>query len=630
MPSKPTIFYLVLLLVFMGACSPNDANEMPLPADDTPYIWWYADSENAFVVERADGTDSQLIGEGVVPDEHDILEDVAFSPSGEWFAWRSTVYGYGNDPYIGSLLRVSDNTRSNLLDDFHDIRLLHWSPIEDWLFVANRTDRNHEILSIIDVVTGDLLAQVRLNLSVAYGYNPHHQNRYGWSEDSQFFYYDAGGYRYDLHVDGSVDVYHWQQLYSWNDVFVLSYVFTDEGYAVLENTQTGQQIPLYEAPHYDVDTYLYVNPTRTHVLNILHPSTGKEVHLIDVETETVTRLSDALSVVPESLDPDHSRPTWSPDGQFAFLFDDDNRPHLLDVLSGDVTQIALPEDTSELEYWYWLPSINSIVMITSDSAVCQYSIESNELTMLSSDIDPDWNGVPQLYPSPDGRSLGSSNKADRLLDLDTDEILTLPTHSSTIYRDGRWHRMQWHENSEWFFTSQFTQFANDGGYTSHTIRHVDGNWRELGFCRGECIGFVPSNAVDNLPAGEDNSVVQAPIASLLHEGEVTGVAWHPTENQVIVYEQVEREAYLTHWDIGDTSNPEQVEQYRIDFWCASDPIGCRLIWQDDETILVYGRLPTQGDGGRRSIATFDIPSESIVDIAYLPTDWYRTSPDGQL
>ncbi|MEO1646257.1 MAG: hypothetical protein AAFR67_13785, partial [Chloroflexota bacterium] len=173
----------------------------------------------------------------------------------------------------------------------------------------------------------------------------------------------------------------------------MPYAFTDEGYAVLENTQTGQQIPLYEAPDYDVDTYLYVNPTRTHILNILHPSTGKEVHLIDVETETVTRLSDVLSVVPESLDPDHSRPTWSPDGQFAFLFDDDNRPHLLDVLSGDVTQIALPEDTSELEYWYWLPSINNIVMITSKSAVYQYSIESNELTMLSSDIDPDWNGI---------------------------------------------------------------------------------------------------------------------------------------------------------------------------------------------------------------------------------------------
>ncbi|MEO1645825.1 MAG: hypothetical protein AAFR67_11600, partial [Chloroflexota bacterium] len=60
------------------------------------------------------------------------------------------------------------------------------------------------------------------------------------------------------------------------------------------------------------------------------------------------------------------------------------------------------------------------------------------------------------------------------------------------------------------------------------------------------------------------------------------------------------------------------------------PIGCPLIWQDDETILVYGGLPTQGDGGGRSIATFDIHSESIVDIAPLPTDWYRTSPDGQL
>ncbi|MEL6526591.1 MAG: hypothetical protein AAFQ07_12870 [Chloroflexota bacterium] len=193
MPSKSTIFYLILLLVFTSACSPTNTSEMRLPADDTPYIWWYADSENAFVVERADGTDSRLIGEGIVPDEHDVLEDVAFSPSGEWFTWRSTVFGHGNPPHIRSLVRVRDNTRSNLLDDFHDIRMLHWSPTEDWLFVANRTDRNYEVLSIIDVVTGDVLAQVRLNLSVARGYDPHHQNRYGWSDDSQFFYYDAGG-----------------------------------------------------------------------------------------------------------------------------------------------------------------------------------------------------------------------------------------------------------------------------------------------------------------------------------------------------------------------------------------------------------------------------------------------------
>ena len=57
------------------------------PPSDAPYIYYYSDWLDSFVIERADGSDSRLFGEGLIPDKTDMIGGGGWSPSGEWFAF---------------------------------------------------------------------------------------------------------------------------------------------------------------------------------------------------------------------------------------------------------------------------------------------------------------------------------------------------------------------------------------------------------------------------------------------------------------------------------------------------------------------------------------------------------------
>lgn len=65
-----------------------------LPAtaqDDPPYIYYYSGTLNGIVVERADGTDSRILGQGLMPEAANFVDGPGWSPDGRWFAWRGYV-----------------------------------------------------------------------------------------------------------------------------------------------------------------------------------------------------------------------------------------------------------------------------------------------------------------------------------------------------------------------------------------------------------------------------------------------------------------------------------------------------------------------------------------------------------
>lgn len=108
-----------------------------------PYIYYYFDRYEAFVIGRADGTDSHLLGEGLFTLNKDAstiqIDDHSWSPSGQWLAWVDEQlyprrYTYTNRGYV---LNIDNERHLDVLERFNGVRM-EWSPVEDLLLVAGR------------------------------------------------------------------------------------------------------------------------------------------------------------------------------------------------------------------------------------------------------------------------------------------------------------------------------------------------------------------------------------------------------------------------------------------------------------------------------------------------------------
>lgn len=51
-------------------------------SEKAPYLYYYSDFLKAFVIERADGTDSRTLAANVMPDEHTSMAGPGWSPTG--------------------------------------------------------------------------------------------------------------------------------------------------------------------------------------------------------------------------------------------------------------------------------------------------------------------------------------------------------------------------------------------------------------------------------------------------------------------------------------------------------------------------------------------------------------------
>lgn len=104
---------------------------MPIHAQDNlpPYIYYYSNALNAFVIERADGSDSRLLGQDVIPRRGNyFIQGPGWSPDGNWLAWS----GGGNHA-----IHVNGIDRLEILDVFANATM-HWSPDSRWMLVSGR------------------------------------------------------------------------------------------------------------------------------------------------------------------------------------------------------------------------------------------------------------------------------------------------------------------------------------------------------------------------------------------------------------------------------------------------------------------------------------------------------------
>lgn len=108
----------------------------PVHAQQTaPYLYYYSDKENAFVIERVDSTDRHMFAKDITPRQKDPLriDGPGWSPNGKWFAWRSVYLAEGRASWEGHLFRTGGEEPETLFRYIKNVYAMYWSPNSQYL-----------------------------------------------------------------------------------------------------------------------------------------------------------------------------------------------------------------------------------------------------------------------------------------------------------------------------------------------------------------------------------------------------------------------------------------------------------------------------------------------------------------
>jgi hypothetical protein len=280
---------LVLLYTDTGTASVK-ARPYESTSGKAPYLYYYADTLSAFVIERADGTDSRTLGAGLIPPptNHYTVDGAGWSPSGKWFAFSSSSnprLGVSKgDPSLvasGYIIRA-DGEKVISLGQGAVIQMA-WSPVEDLLFVAYSEawgDDYHNHFALFNAEEGKIILTL-----------PTHWNtNWEWSSDGKYIalYYaqdETAKVNYFVTITRQGKVSSPRELgFLWTDKFWspdgwLAHIKPDKQTLLLENPATGKH---FEVPNEN----LYWSPAGHYAL-----LWSDALRLISLDDQVVTTIA---------------------------------------------------------------------------------------------------------------------------------------------------------------------------------------------------------------------------------------------------------------------------------------------------------------------------------------------------
>lgn len=183
------------------------------PETEAPYIYYYSNVLNGVVIERADGTDSHILGQGLMPEPAAVVDGPGWSPDGRWFAWRGyRTLDFGFYIPQGSYAVNIENQSLDMLAEFPvSIDALLWHPTQNLLLVygwdggrKKTWGTNIATYWLIDVDAQNLLASMSMESYPEGGPFVY------WLEDHLMFYetpwqFDRF-YAVKMYYNGDVDI----------------------------------------------------------------------------------------------------------------------------------------------------------------------------------------------------------------------------------------------------------------------------------------------------------------------------------------------------------------------------------------------------------------------------------------
>ena len=209
-----------------------------------PYIYYYSNALNAFVIERADGSDTHLLGQDMMlPQSADLINGAGWSPDGQWLAWGGTSLGaFSSSPQGAFAVQANGTEQLDLLQAFSSASL-QWSPDSQWVLIKGSilpctTTCVHTTIWLVDMNTLQVVSSLTLHDAI---YGPSYTPTV-WEDDKIMFYdveepYDKRFYyRITLSFNGDVS----------------KQAMTPEEYAAIETRYSNSELIPLDSPsgHY--------------------------------------------------------------------------------------------------------------------------------------------------------------------------------------------------------------------------------------------------------------------------------------------------------------------------------------------------------------------------------------------
>lgn len=591
-----------------------------------PYIYYYSDFLNAIVVERADGTDSRVLAQGVLDETESWISAYGpgWSPSGEWFAWTNHLLcsECSSRSYAGVV--KADGTAFQfpmLLQD----TALSWSPTDDILFVVDhdwlttRAEGYYATIKndfyLLDVEAGQILTSFTLDL--LYSESLFHWG--SWSPDGSFVQFSYEPYITDENSDS--------QTYP-----------TSLPYWVTRTIYLDGRISDYQHPKgmiYNIDEWRMVSlnsPASWEFTLDDRQLSGKNAEIgehftLDMPTEYVGHLE------------------WSPSGKYALFFNwqpDDtvaydysaNELWLLSLEDRSLTLLTADAAGISDSYNLWSPAADQAVFSRADGSLAIYDAVLDSFTEI--EVNATLDQFPYAHWSNDGTTLtiqhvlsseGNSWEtyrydvatgtlsqivvpAQRTIFPSPDERYTVTLNDHTIYHTGSGARIQtnfnsratmgplnydWHFSGKWLFYQDHIMYAGGCcGPAVASVSNVEGTTqRELTLCRlgVHCIDWLPENVIPHLAPGQPTSVVQDPEYTLQFVEQPTNVEWSSDGNYLAICctSTVENdEQQVTIWDFQTQAVLTRFNEISITWgtgYTGSGYYGGRYLTSPDGTLI---------------------------------------------
>jgi len=382
----------------------------------SPYIYYFSDKINAFIIEHADGTDTRVLGRGVMPPGVDRVDGPGWSPSGKWFAWTAEKFSYyGQTLFKKSYLISADGThRVEIVEHLQDVGMA-WSATGDTLLVTSRTeDQAQEKFTasaiLIEPNQNTIITVARETFSAELwdsrlvplwigdrfiisdwpntaGLTFLIGDESGVSTTKVFDHVlyerstpsDERGYSYDYRRGASI-----------SPMGLIAYLASDA--LVIENLLSGEK---YEFAKQQDDK-----------LEIAWSPNGDTAFLFGIHTYFVSVKSRKIYTlqIPNSPSLDDQQPLWSPNGKHA-LFSINRRLYF--HLSTDMERLEQLPITTENLNWYWRTGSEVFIYLarTASRLTQTINFDINEKSRLTVLIDDKYNSNPQLKPSPNMQTM---------------------------------------------------------------------------------------------------------------------------------------------------------------------------------------------------------------------------------
>jgi WD40 repeat protein len=584
---RSTFVYRRLALIFVlwsgvfisPSFSPSHTQER-----STPYIYYFSDDLNAFIIERADGTDTRVLGDGLMAlagdAQHIHVAGPGWSPSGQWFAWTAAQVregGLGKVRYRPYIMNADGTQRLTLLDHLRDAELA-WASDEDVLFVVSQQveflhpddpDDTHSVtdtyLAMIDVANQTVLSSKENRIFLdSYPY-------YSWSVSpttvetndgahliAKYFEFEDGDKDYGtpvtalLGTDGMITEKRLNEPVRIDGRHPRFPSISPAGWVAypaahsfrIENVLTGEQ---HTFPPLDDPQEIQWDASGQYAL-----LDDGNAWLLDCDSGILSLLRDNLELADRYFfDYFDDRPAWSPGSNHAIFLGSDGVVYGFNRADGVLFELPIGfEKGTGFPGWYWLDDSRFAIYWAGKIklAICYFESSCEQYI----DVDIPDSTQPRL--SPDGRRIAFVRDGAVIYDQKTaTEVEVRPNYGSFDSFPGG--EVVWHDSGEWLFVYDNAVVAGGGDRRQLSIVSSDGRLhRDLSFSwtsNSITLNWLPRQVdVDDLPPPIASPLFPHPDMTLEGSHWSNHVDWSPDGRWLASGLDWGRGGDITVWEVG--------------------------------------------------------------------------------